>query len=110
MSASGRRTRLALGLRAALAAVLALGAAALAIDLGDWSYVRFDLTARHSNTLDPAVLDVLDRLPEPVVIDAFLRPLIPPYAALHAEAAEWEESMGVLPVHFHLRRRQISSE
>ncbi len=86
MSAKNRWTRVSLGLRAALAAVLALGAAVLAIDLSDWRYVRVDLTARGSNTLDPAVLDVLDRLPEPVVIDAFLRPLANPYRAVFAEA------------------------
>jgi hypothetical protein len=86
MSAESRRTRVSLGLRALLAALLALGAAALAVDVADWRYVRVDLTARRSNTLDPAVLDVLDRLPEPVVIDAFLRPLAEPYRALSSAA------------------------
>lgn len=86
MRAASRWTRASLGLRATLAAVLAVGAAVLAIDLSDWRYARVDLTRRGSNTLDPAVLDVLDRLPEPVVIDCFLRPLANPYRGVSAEA------------------------
>jgi len=105
MSASRPWTRLALGLRAALAAVLALGAAVLAIDVADWRYARVDLTARHSNTLDPAVLDVLDRLPEPVVIDAFLRPLLDPYRALQAAAAD--RTLELLTIVRNARRGQV---
>jgi hypothetical protein len=105
MSVTGRWTRASLGLRSALAAALALGAAVLAIDLSDWRYVRVDLTARHSNTLDPAVLDVLDRLPEPVVIDAFLRPLVEPYRALQAEAAD--RTLELLTIVRNARRSQV---
>lgn len=86
MSARNRWARLALGLRAGLAALLSVGAAVLAVDLADWRYVRIDLTAAHSNTLDPAVADVLDKLPEPVVVDVFLRPLAYPYDAVFQQA------------------------
>jgi len=79
-------TRTGIGARAVLAAVLAVGAAALAVDLADWRYVRLDLTSKGSNTLDPAVVDVIDQLPQPVVIDAFLRPLVRPYDGLYAQA------------------------
>jgi len=105
MSAEGSWTRVSLGLRAALAAGLALGAAVLAVDLSDWRYVRFDLTAQHSNTLDPAVLDVLDKLPEPVVIDAFLRPLANPYRALYAAAEE--RVLELLTIVRNARRAQV---
>ncbi len=86
MSAANRGTRLAIGLRAGLAALLALGVAVLAVDLGGWRYVRFDLTAARSNTLDPAVADVLDQLPEPAVVDVFLRPLVYPYDGVFQQA------------------------
>jgi hypothetical protein len=105
MSATGRWTRVSLGMRAALAAVLAVGAAVLAIDLSDWRYARIDLTARRSNTLDPSVLDVLDRLPEPVVVDAFLRPLLEPYRALQAEAAD--RTLELLTIVRNARRSQV---
>jgi hypothetical protein len=75
-------TRAGLGVRSLLAAGLAVGAAVLAVDLSDWKYLRADLTAARSNTLDPAVLDVIDALPEPVVVDVFLRALKPPYDRL----------------------------
>ncbi|MSR64011.1 MAG: hypothetical protein EXS08_16430 [Planctomycetes bacterium] len=82
MSAPGRFTRTAIGLRAVLAAVLAVGAAALAVDVSGWRYARLDLTARQSNTLDPATIDVIDKLPEPVTVDVFLRGLKAPYAGV----------------------------
>ncbi|NOT29246.1 MAG: GldG family protein [Planctomycetes bacterium] len=86
MSARNRWARLGLGLRAGLAVLLCVGAAVLAVDLSDWRYVRFDLTAAESNTLDPAVADVLDKLPEPVVVDVFLRSLDYPYDAVFQQA------------------------
>jgi hypothetical protein len=88
MSAGNRWARLGIGARVVLAVALALGAAFLAVDLADWRYVRVDLTAARSNTLDPAVLDVIDKLPEPVVVDAFFRPLARPYDALSREAQD----------------------
>jgi hypothetical protein len=105
MSAANRWTRLSLGLRSALAAVLAVGAAVLVVDLSDWRYARIDLTARRSNTLDPAVLDVLDRLPEPVVIDAFLRPLVYPYSDISAEVGE--RVLELLTIVRNARRAQV---
>ncbi len=88
MSAPNRWTRHALGLRAGLAVLLALGAAVLAVDLADWRYARIDLTQARTNTVDPAVLDVIDKLPEPVVVDVFLRPLVYPYDGVFRAARE----------------------
>ena len=105
MSTANRWTRTSIGMRATLAAVLAVGAAVLAIDLSDWRYERVDLTARGSNTLDPAVLDVLDRLPEPVVIDAFLRGLAYPYKAVFAEAED--RVLELLTIVKNARRAQV---
>ncbi len=85
---ANRWARAAIGLRAVLAVLLAVGAAALAVDLADWRYLRLDLTAARTNTLDPAVRDVLDKLPEPVVVDVFLRPLVYPYDGVFQAARE----------------------
>jgi hypothetical protein len=97
--------RAALGLRAALAALLAGGAAALAVDLADWRYVRVDLTRAGSNTLAPEVLDVIDRLPEPVVVDVFLRPLARPYDGVFLQARA--RLLDLLSVVHHARRGRI---
>src|SRR6185436_16640218 len=105
MSAPNRWARTSIGTRAVLAALLAVGAAVLAVDLSDWRYWRFDLTARRSNSLDPAVLDVLDKLPEPVVIDAFLRPLPNPLGAVYSQAEE--RVMELLTVLRNARRAQV---
>lgn len=88
MSAPNRWTRHVLGLRSGLAVLLAVGAAVLAVDLADWRYARVDLTLTRSNTVDPAVLDVIDKLPEPVEIDVFLRPLVYPYDGVFRAARE----------------------
>jgi len=88
MSAENLGTRVVIGLKAALAVVLAAGAAVLAVDVADWRYVRADLTAAHSNTLDDAVRDVVDKLPEPVTVDVFLRPLAQPYLGVFQEARD----------------------
>jgi len=74
------------GAQALLAVLLAVGAAALAVDLSDWRYWRVDLSASRRNSLDPAVLDVIDGLPEPVVVDVFFRPLAQPYTGISLEA------------------------
>lgn len=105
MSAGNRWTRVAIGLRAALAALLALGAAALAIDVADWRYVRVDLTARHSGTLDDSLLEILDKLPEPVVVDVFLRPLRPPYYEVFATCED--RLLEFLTILRSARRQQI---
>jgi len=81
----GRGTRLALGLQTVLALLLAVGAAVLAIDLSDWRYARFDLSASGRNTLDDAIRERIENLPEPAVVDVFFRPLRPPYDAVSSE-------------------------
>jgi ABC transporter family protein len=108
LSATGSWTRAAIGARAALAVVLALAAAVLLVDLAEWRYVRLDLTAKRSSTLDPAVLDVLDKLPEPVVIDVFLRPLARPYDAVFAEC--YERTMELLAIVRNARRQSLEVE
>lgn len=105
MSRTSRWTRASIGARAALAAALAVGAAFLAVDVADWRYARIDLTASHSGTLDPAVLDVIDRLPEPVQIDVFLRPLGEPYYAVFRTCHD--RVMEFLTILRSSRRQQI---
>ncbi len=85
MRGFGRRARLRIGAQVVLAAVLALAGAVLAIDLADWRYLRVDLSASRRNTLDETVLDLLDRLPEPVTVDVFFRPLLSPYDGVSRE-------------------------
>lgn len=105
MSAGNRLTRLGLGLRAALAALLAVGAAVLAVDVSDWRYARADLTARHSGTLDDSLLEIVDKLPEPVVLDVFLRPLRPPYYEVFAACED--RLLEFLTILRNARRAQI---
>ncbi|HEX6882298.1 MAG TPA: Gldg family protein [Planctomycetota bacterium] len=100
-----RWQRLALGLRSALAAVLAAGAAWLIVDLADWRYARLDLSRSGKNTLDPALLDVIDKLPQPVVVDVFLRPLKMPYQAVSVAAGE--RVLEYLAVLQQARRSQV---
>lgn len=83
---SGRWTRVALGLQAALAAVLAVVAALFAVEVADWRYWRVDLSLARKNSLDPAVLDVIEKLPEPVTVDVFFRGLRSPYDGVAAQA------------------------
>jgi hypothetical protein len=105
MRAKGPWTRIAIGARAVLAGLLALGAAALAVELSDWRYARVDLTATRSNTLDPALLEVIDKLPAPVVVDAFLRPLKAPYDGVFRTAEE--RVLELLAVVRNARRSQV---
>jgi hypothetical protein len=72
-------------LEALLAALLAIGAALLLIDISDWKFVRVDLSASSHNTLDPELSAVLERLPDTARIDLFLRPLQAPFDRVHAE-------------------------
>ncbi len=85
LSGFGRKARLRIGAQVVLAAALALVGAVLAIDLADWHYLRVDLSASRRNTLDETVLDILDRLPEPVTVDVFFRELRPPYQTVSRE-------------------------
>jgi len=84
----GRWKRFSFGLQATLAALLAGGAALLAVDVADWRYVRVDLSLTGRNSLDPALLDLVDKLPEPVVVDVFLRPLSGPYRDVSLRARQ----------------------
>ncbi|MAB80884.1 MAG: hypothetical protein CMJ89_16175 [Planctomycetes bacterium] len=81
----GRGTRFTLAMQVGLGGVLAIFAAALAIDVSDWWFVRFDLSLSQRNTLDEEVEDVIDRLPEKVVIDVFYRPFVRPYDQVTVE-------------------------
>ena len=60
----------------------------LAIDLSDWRYKRFDLSLSGRNTLDAEVVELIEQLPEPVVVDVFHRVLEPPYDRVSIEVAE----------------------
>jgi len=75
----GRWTRLGVGLQVVVAAVLAVGAAVLLVDLSDWKYARWDLSASGRNTLDESLLELVRNLPEEAKIDVFFRPLERPY-------------------------------
>ena len=88
MKLHARWGRLSFGLQATLAALLAGGAALLAVDVADWHYVRVDLSRTGRNTLDPALLDLIDGLPDPAVVDVFVRPLSNPYRDLSLHAAQ----------------------
>lgn len=85
---SGRWTRARFGAQAILAALLAVVAALFAVEVGDWRFVRIDLSSARKNTLDPAVLDVIEKLPEKVTIDVFFQPLSQPYAAVSQQAGQ----------------------
>ncbi len=78
----GRWTRLRIGLQVLVAVVLAVGAAVLLVDLSDWKYVRFDLSASGRNTVDPTLLELIDGLPQETEVDVFFRPLERPYDAV----------------------------
>jgi len=81
----GTGQRLSIGLRTILGSLLAVGAAVLAIDLADWRYFRADLSQSGRNSLDAEVMDLVEQLPEPVVVDIFPRSLLPPYDAISNE-------------------------
>ncbi len=71
----GRGTRLRLGSRVLVAGVLFALVALLVTRLAERSLVRvrLDWTSSGENTLDPASLDLVGRLPEDVTIDVFFR-------------------------------------
>lgn len=79
---SGRWTRARFGAQAILAALLSVVAALFAVEVGDWRFVRVDLSSARKNTLDPAVVDVIEKLPEHVTIDVFFQPLAARYAGV----------------------------
>ena len=85
---SGRWTRARFGAQSILAALLAVVAALFAVEVGDWRFVRVDLSSARKNTLDPAVVDVIDKLPERVTLDVFFQPLAQRYAVVSAQAQQ----------------------
>lgn len=85
---TGRWTRARFGAQAVLAALLAVVAALFAVEVADWRFVRVDLSSARKNSLDPAVLDVIDKLPEKVTVDVFFRPLFEPYGAVSRVAQQ----------------------
>jgi hypothetical protein len=105
VSGAGRRARLAIGSRVLLAAVLAVAGALLAIDLADWRYVRVDVSTARRNSLDDTLQDVLARLPGPVTVDVFFRPLQPPYDLVSAEAQG--RMLELLSVVHNARRNEL---
>jgi hypothetical protein len=99
-------SRFTFGAQVLLAVVFAVGAAVLAIDLADWKYVRYDLSASGRNTLDESVLDILDGMPEDVVIDVFFQSLANPYAGVSFQAQN--RMMELLAVASRSRRNKLT--
>ena len=96
MSGFGVKSRVAIGSRTAIGVVVAVGIAFLAVDLGRWKYFRLDLSLSGRNTLDETVIDIIDQLPEKVIVDVFFRPLRPPYDGISGEVfARTEEVLRV---------------
>ncbi len=105
MSGFGVKSRVSIGLRTGLGVAIALVIAFLAVDLARWRYFRVDLSLSGRNTLDQSVIDIIDQLPEPVVVDVFLRPLRYPYDGISAQIAG--RTLEVLRVAQESRRNQI---
>lgn len=82
------RTRVLMSLRVLLAGVLSCSAALLAVVAADWWFLRADLSLAGRNTLDPAIEDLLEHMPEKVVVDVFFRPLARPYERVSAAAQQ----------------------
>ena len=81
-----RGTRLATLVQVGLACVMVFGLAWLVLVLADDVYQRVDLSRSGRNTLDPAVAEVLERLPEPARVDVFVRALDSAYEPVGYEA------------------------
>ncbi|MEX1024357.1 MAG: DUF4350 domain-containing protein [Planctomycetota bacterium] len=79
MTRSAHQRRWLFGLESATLAVLSLVACVLAIELAESNYVRLDASADGRNTLPPEIADRIDRLPAPVEVDVFFRPLQAPF-------------------------------
>lgn len=99
---TGRWTRLGIAVQVLFALVLAVGAAALLVDLSDWKYLRVDVSATGRNTVDETLLDLVDQLPETAQVDLFFRPLEPPYDGVSIQGAD---QMRNLLYVVHLARR-----
>ena len=77
--------RLTFGAQVLLAIGLSIAACVLVLDLAAWRFVRIDLSATGRNTLDPALEELIEGLPEEVTVDAFYDPLRAPYNAISYE-------------------------
>jgi hypothetical protein len=88
--ATGSVTRLKIGLQVALTALLAAVAALLLSWLAERPglRIRADLTAARENTLGPASLAVLEKLPGEVAIDVFFTPMEGSLGSVGSEAQE----------------------
>ncbi len=101
------RTRYLIGGQVAIAVVLALGAALLAIDLTDSRFLRFDLSEGAQNTLDPAIVDQIERLPDKATVDVFFRPLAAPYGRISHEAQGRMLELLVIAANAHRDRLEL---
>ena len=102
---AGRWSRISIGARVVLALILSVVGALLAIHLADSKYVRVDLSKGARNTLDEPLRELIDKLPEPVTIDVFFRPLERPFDAVTLEAQQ--RCLELLQVARLARREQI---
>ena len=75
----GRWTRWGIALQVLVAVVLSTGAAVLVVNLSEWKYFRFDLSAGGRNTVDDTLLELIENLPQKAEVDVFFRPLQPPF-------------------------------
>ncbi len=100
----GRWTRAAISSQVTLAVALALVAATLLTWLSarPGLRARLDLTAFKSNTLDPALTDLIEKLPERASIEAFFSPVDAPLNLVAAEA------QGRMQELLHLVRTQFN--
>lgn len=106
MKGFGFWSRFAFGAQVLIAVVLAVGAAILAIDLSDWKYFRYDASASGRNTLDDAVLDIVDNMPEDVAVDVFFRSLAGHYELVSLQAQSG--MLELLTVAANARRNRIT--
>jgi hypothetical protein len=92
---TGRWTRLGIAAQVLVVVLLSGAAAALATWLAGRPglRLRLDVTATGRNTLDPALAGIVERLPEPVTIEVFFRPMREP---LRAPAGEAQQRMAEL--------------
>jgi hypothetical protein len=91
-----------------LAGVLALSAAFLAVVAADWWYLRRDLSLAGRNSLDPAIEDLLERMPEKVHVDVFLRPLARPYEGVSAAAQQRFRELLFVAANAHRDRLELA--
>ena len=83
-----RRTRAVFGVLVLVSTALAAVAAGAVTWLSERPglHRRFDLTAAHSNTLAPALAELIEKLPERVYVETFFQPLERPLTEISREA------------------------